>query len=331
VNRTAPPSLRTYSHLAARKRVPSDYDIVTSRLLYYLERGFEIDVPVAPWYRRHQQESGLRLGDWERFVDPRETTYTSYTALQADREQHLDALMRSIERTDHDRHLPAEWRALLDQVLPPLRYVWHGFQMMAAYVGQMAPSGRLTLVAMFQGADEMRRIHRIAHRLGQLRHSHPGFAGSALSHWQEAPIWQPLRRVLELCLTRYDWGEAFVALCLCLKPLIDQLMVSELSTLARARQDFFLAEILLSLDEDCRWHRAWAGTLVHLVVEESSDNALVIWDWVQIWLPQVREAGRALASFWGPQGEATLARVDAAVMGWLKDLGSTPSAEAGAG
>ena len=320
MKREAPPLLRTYSHLAHQRKVPSEYEIVSSRLLYYVERGFEIDVPLAPWYQRHQRESGLRCRDWERFSDPRETTYTTYTTVQSDRERHLDALMTSIEETDHDRQLPAEWRELLDRLLPPLRYVWHGFQMMAAYIGQMAPAGRLTLVAMFQAADEMRRVHRIAHRLGQLRQTYPGFTGSALSHWQESPVWQPLRRTLERGLICYDWGESFAALCLCLKPMVDQLMVSELSRLARARPDFFLAEILLSLDEDCRWHRAWAGALVQLLVAEPGTNAPTLWGWMQTWLPQTREATRALASFWGTEAEAALSRVDAAATQWLREL-----------
>jgi toluene monooxygenase system protein E len=321
VNRDTPPPLRTYSHLAHRRKVPSEYDIVTTGLLYYVERGFEIDVPVGPFYKRYQREAGLRCGDWERFADPRQTTYTAYTALQADRERHLDALMSSIESTGHDHQLPQAWRELLDRLLPPLRYLWHGFQMMAAYIGQMAPSGRLTLVAMFQAADEMRRIHRIAHRLGQLRHSHPGFAAGALADWQDALVWQPARRALERGLVRYDWGESFTALCLCYKPLLDQLVVDELSALARARQDFFLGEIFASLAEDCRWHREWAAAFVRLVLAEPGDNRATLEGWVRTWLPPAREATRALAGFWGGEADATAARVEAAALAWLGELG----------
>jgi toluene monooxygenase system protein E len=320
VNRTAPPLLRTYSHLAHRRKVPSEYDIVSSRLLHHVERGFEIDVPLAPFYQRYQRDGGLQCRDWEAFADPRETTYTSYTALQSDRERHLDALMGSIESTGHDRQLDPEWRALLQALLPPVRYAWHGFQMMAAYVGQMAPAGRLTLVAMFQAADEMRRIHRFAHRLGQLRHSYPGFVDAALGDWQEAPVWQPLRRTLEQGLVRYDWGESFVCLCLCCKPLLDGLLVGELGRLARARQDFFLAEILASLEQDCLWQREWAAALVQMLVAEPGNNAATLRGWVQAWLPPAREATRALASFWGAEAGAVLERVEASALKWLGDL-----------
>ena len=61
MNRTAPPPLRTYSHLAHRRKVPSEYDIVSSRLLYHVERGFEIDVPLAPFYQRYQRDGGPAL------------------------------------------------------------------------------------------------------------------------------------------------------------------------------------------------------------------------------------------------------------------------------
>jgi toluene monooxygenase system protein E len=320
VNRPAPPPLRTYSHLADKRKVPSDYEIVSSRLLYYVERGFEIDVPVDPWYQRHQRGSRLRCQDWEAFADPRETTYSSYTILQSDRERHLDTLMRSIEATDHDRKLDPDWRQLLDRLLPPLRYLWHGLQMLAAYVGQMAPSGRITLVAMFQSADEMRRIHRLAHRLGQLRHIHPGFAAAALDHWQEEARWQPARRVLERALVAYDWGESFAALCLCTKPLLDRLLITELQALARARQDFFLAEILASLDEDCRWQRDWTAALVDRLLNDPASNRDALLDWVSTWWQPAREAARALAGFWGPEAESTLARVEADASAYLRGL-----------
>ena len=49
-------------------------------------KRFELDVPLKAWYRRYQQESPLVCTSWEKFRDPRETTYTKYTDLQRGKE-----------------------------------------------------------------------------------------------------------------------------------------------------------------------------------------------------------------------------------------------------
>ena len=215
---------------------------------------------------------------------------------------------------------------MIGDVLPPMRYVWHGFQMIAAYVGQMAPAGRITLVALFQAADEMRRVHRIAHRMGQLRQSQLSFGVAAMEQWQELAAWQPLRRVLEEALVAYDWGEAFTALCLCIKPLIDDLLLGQFAGISRQRGDFFLGEILASFAEDARWHRTWAGALVTLLLDGPEDvaqgNRAALTTWLARWLPGAQAAVRATAGLLGPDGPAAAARSEQASLSWLKTLHS---------
>src|SRR5262249_40060385 len=147
-----------YSRLARGRRMPNAYELVTTDLLYYPSRGFEVATPLAAWYAKHQSGSPLVATDWEQFVDPRQTTYSKYTELSQAREAYVDTILQSIEDTAYDRGLSPEWRATLDAALGPLRFALHGFQMIAAYVGQMAPSGRITVAAAFQAADEVRRI-----------------------------------------------------------------------------------------------------------------------------------------------------------------------------
>src|SRR4051812_43627663 len=86
---------KTYWHLRDAGRLPSEYELVTSRLLYYVGRGFEVDVPLAQWYRQYQQDSPFSCSDWELFGDPRQTTYARYTSLQHDREVFVDGLLQS--------------------------------------------------------------------------------------------------------------------------------------------------------------------------------------------------------------------------------------------
>ena len=38
---------KTYWHLAGARRMPTDYEIATSKLHYYVGRGFEVEVPLV--------------------------------------------------------------------------------------------------------------------------------------------------------------------------------------------------------------------------------------------------------------------------------------------
>ena len=75
---------------------------------------------------------------------------------------------------------------------------------------------------------------------------------------EEDPRWQPLRQYVERLLVTYDWGEAFVALNLVLKPMIDDLFLKRTSDLALGQDDHLLGQILYSLGEDSDWHRRWS-------------------------------------------------------------------------
>jgi toluene monooxygenase system protein E len=189
---------KTYSHLASARRMPTEYEIGTTKLLYYVGRGFEIDAPLGPWYQAHQSGSPLAAPDWDEFVDPRQTTYTSYVALQKDKEAHVQAVHRGIEDRESDRSLEGPWLAALERAWSPWRFAGHGLQMIAAYVGQLAPSGRITVACAFQAADEMRRVQAIAYRTAQLRLVYPTFGDGSRDLWQRDEAWQPTRRLVSL-------------------------------------------------------------------------------------------------------------------------------------
>jgi hypothetical protein len=290
-------ALKTYSRLARGRRMPNEYELVTTDLLYYPRRGFEVATPLAAWYAKHQSGSPLVAADWERFSDPRQTTYSKYTELSQARESYVDTILQSIEDNSYDRGLSSEWRATLDAALGPLRFALHGFQMIAAYIGQMAPSGRITVAAAFQAADEVRRIQRIAYRMAQLRLVDGTFGSGAREAWQRRPAWQPLREAVERCLVTYDWGEALVALNVCIKPAIDDLFMVGLSQRARRLGDFLLGQIFASLDEDCRWHREWTNALLETAILADEKNRAVIAEWTRKWRFLAERSAQALAEF----------------------------------
>jgi toluene monooxygenase system protein E len=296
------PQQKTYWHLLQQKRLPSEYEIVTSKLLCYTGEGFtgkrfELDVPLKDWYRRYQEESPLACSSWETFRDPRETTYTKYTSLQRKKEVFVDGILDEIELTGYDAHLRPAWLHIFPRVVAPFRYPGHGFQMIASYIGQMAPCGRIIITAALQAADEMRRVQRIAYRMRQLQHLYPGFAEDSGSLWQTDSMWQPLREVVEKLLVTYDWAESFVGLNLVLKPLIDELFMNYLSDLAVSEDDYLLGQIFYSLNEDCQWHRQWSESLVRMAIEDNARNRNTIQGWINQWHPLADRAAHTFALF----------------------------------
>lgn len=314
---------RTYWHLGDLGRKPTEYDIATSRLLYYPERGFEVNVPFSAWYQRHVTGSPFLANDWEAFRDPRETTYTKYTEIQKTSETFVDQLLESAERTGSDARLDAAWVRLLDRVISPLRYPIHGLQMAAAYAGHLAPSGRVVIACLCQAADEVRRIQRCAYRMRQLQERDPGFGKNAREAWEGAACWQPLRRAVEQLLVTYDWGESLTALNLCLKPAFDALFMARLAQLARASGDELLAQVLGALEEDCRWQREWTVALVRMAIEQRPENRDVLGAWMVKWDPLTVSALQALAPLFAETSAAfEFAEVVSSVQASLREYRS---------
>jgi toluene monooxygenase system protein E len=175
--------------------------------------------------------------------------------------------------------------------------------MLAAYVGQMAPAGRVVITSLFQAADEMRRTQAFAYRTRFLERSVPGFGRGAKAAWQTAPEWQALRRTLETMLVTYDFGEAFVALAFALKPRFDRFLERALGGAARQHDDPLLEKLVFSLAEDSAWHRSWSYELLRHVVQDDADLRRTVEGWLSRWEPRVEESLAALDVLLPPEPE----------------------------
>src|SRR6266704_5697323 len=194
----------------------------------------------------------------------------------------ISAALASATTAPGERWLAsARWTSFA--IPKPFRYPGHALMMIAAYVAQMAPGGRIVVAAMFQAGVEARRVERLAYRVRQVQLAFPGFANDSKSLWENDPHWQPLRQFVERLLVTYDWGEAFVALNLVLKPMIDDLFLKRTSDLALGHDDHLLGQIFYSLNEDCQWHRQWTQALVQMAVEDTPANRQVIQSWFDKW------------------------------------------------
>ena len=279
---------RTYLPLEELRRKPTDYDVTTTGLLYYPARGFEVDTPVWRHYVEYQRGGMLRSTHWEAFEDPAHFTYSAYIAERRDQEAFLDRLL---ERPALP--VPRELEPLLG-LLSALRFPLHGLQMVAAYVGALAPSGRISVAAALQAADQLRAIQRLCQWLA--RSSKPASLLDAAGReiWQQSPAFQPLRQVVEELLVTYDWGEALIVLGGIIKPIFDRLWFEHLAGVAERHQDEVLEKILSSLADDARWHQAWFVSFAQVASSGEPANARAIRQSIQQHRPRVAAAVQAL-------------------------------------
>lgn len=293
---------RTWSMFGDVKRKPSPYEVVTGKFHYHFRRDpapFELspDDPINEWYLQHREGSPLQVEDWEEFRDPYKLTYKDYISTQNDREIYVDALIDQYEAADAAGRLNPAWVSTLEKFFVPLRFPLHVLQMTGLYISQMAPSAYISNCVKFQATDDLRRVQRIAYWTKVLANAH----GESLAHtdtarrpWESAPEWQPLRQVLEEMLIAYDWGEAFTALNLAVKPMLDALLNVEFAALAEANGDQFLAQLFIEFGNDSRRSQDWTQALVHYAVERDPNLSGVFVGWLERWQPAAQAAVDAL-------------------------------------
>ena len=285
---------KTFPHFQSLKRMPTEYEVVSTRLTYNTQ-GFDVNTPVVEWYGKYRDGSRLVCKDWDRFSDPRQTIYRRYNEIQQRQETYVDVVLERIDEDDFDATLSERWLDVLRLMLGPYRFPVHGLQMIAAYVAHLAPSSRITNCAAFQAADEMRLVQRLAYRVTQLRKKRGKFGEADRNTWEEHPVWQPLRSCLEKMLVTWDWAEALVALNLVLKPHLDHLYLHEFAELAAANGDPRLGELLYSFGQDAEWHRSWSRALIAAAFAENSQNRAVVGRWIDKWRPMAEDAVNGFA------------------------------------
>ncbi|WP_236147712.1 aromatic/alkene monooxygenase hydroxylase subunit beta [Mycolicibacterium sp. CH28] len=310
------------------RRKPTEYEVVTGAFHYHFNRKpapFDLDPhsPINQWYLKYREGSPLQAPDWEGFRDPAALNYRRYIALQHEREVYAEGVVDHYETLDHDEKLDPAWVAVLERLYVPARFALHVLQISGLYVGQLGPSAYITNAAFFQAADELRALQWIAYRAKSLSLTH----GSQLANteatrriWETDEAWQPARKVLERLLLAYDWGEAFTALNLVVKPTLDALFKEVFVDLATAHSDGLTAALLQESRVDTTRSQAWSAELARYAIARNADNREVIEAWVAGWQPLAEAAVSGLATAFGGASQrldvdAVLHRVQTSVAG----------------
>ena len=152
--------LKTYSVFANQNRFPNEYEITTMHALYYPQLGFSIKNDIQAWYDKYQSNSPFQCDDWNQFSDPAQYTYFKYISEKIEKTYLLEGLFEMSRTTRYYGELSSDWIKKLQLLYAPQIYPAHGMQMVASYIGQMAPSSRIVIASSFQGANEISQVSR---------------------------------------------------------------------------------------------------------------------------------------------------------------------------
>jgi toluene monooxygenase system protein E len=284
--------LKTWSHLANRRRRPTEYETVSTNLLWTTnnpDAPFTMGegIPMTKWYKKYRNGSPLKAADWDGFRDPDQLIYRNYTLIQDGQEAFVDGLIEDHSRNEHDVSLPDSWTQLLGRLYTPARYLMHAVQMSSNYLVAMSPASAVSNCFMFQAGDHLRWLSRVAYRTAELNIAKPdqGFANAERSHWEQSPEWQGYRELTEKTLIAWDWGEQFTALNLVLKPAIDAALIGALGQSARRNGDTLTGLLLDAQLIDSERTRRWTVALVKYAVDSDASNAIVLEGWFNKWNP----------------------------------------------
>lgn len=311
--------LKTWSYLSKQRRRPSEYEIVSAGLHFTTnnpECPWEQDpnVFMNQWYRKNREGCPLSHLHWDGFRDPDELVYRTYNIIQDGQENYIDGLMKEFDDLEHDQGLEPEWVENLAQLYTPQRYLMHGLQMASSYIAQIVPASTITNCATFQAADSLRWLSHIAYRTKQLElvWSDFGFTHGERAVWEKAPHWQGFRELLERALVTYDWGEAFTAVNLVLKPAVDEACLRQLGHAARRNGDTLLGFLVDAQLIDSERSKRWSGALAQYALQNEA-NQDVIDEWLGKWVPL---ADQAIDAFCAKLPDSPSAADDAKRDGW---------------
>lgn len=282
--------LKTWSHLAERRRRPTEYETVSTNLLWSTgdkEAPWTLgqDIAMTKWYKKYRNNSAFKSTNWDGFRDPDQLIYRNYTLIQDGQEAFVDGLIEDHSRNEHDPSMPDGWTEVLARAYTPSRYLMHSVQMASNYLVAMSPASAIANCFMFQAGDHLRWLSRVAYRTAELNLAKPsqGFAQNERKHWETAPEWQGFRELIEKVLIAWDWGEQFVALNLVVKPAVDAAFIGALGQAARRNGDTLTALILDAQFIDSERCRRFSTALLKFAIESDPSNNAVVKGWIEKW------------------------------------------------
>ena len=298
---------RSYNYFEPRKRRATVYEDVTVDVqpdpARHLSQGWVY--AFANGDSGYPQEwTALKSSNWHLFLDPNEewekTIYVNNANVVRQISQNIEH-----GRTAHVfQAMHPAWVKVLERHVFAWAHAEHGLGMHVYTPAQRDAPTNMINNAMAVGALHKLRFAQdlILYNL-TLSEEIEGFDGSIHKQtWQEDPIWQPTRELVEGLTGIRDWGEALFATTVVFEPLIGELFRSGFVMQAAAPQgDFVTPTIMGAGESDAAREQRGARALFLMLADDeahSAENKATMQAWLDEWTPRAVAAARQLQPIW---------------------------------
>jgi len=156
--------------------------------------------------------TALRLADPYAFADPRGFYYTPYVTSRAALHDEFGKTLGYLEERELLAKLPQPWRALLGDVVIPLRHYESGAQLVSVAGARFAYGTSLEQCCTFAAFDRIGNAQLLS-RVGIALSQGTGDALTAAKRaWLDGAHLQPLRRLTEQIMVTDDWAAGLLAI-----------------------------------------------------------------------------------------------------------------------
>jgi propane 2-monooxygenase small subunit len=303
---------RNYNYFTPRKRRATVYEDVTVDVQpdpeRHLTQGWVYEF--ANGIGGYPQEwTALKSSNWHEFLDPNEeweqTIYRNNANVVRQIQQNIDQAKAAGSFASFD---PA-WAKLLERHVFAWAHAEHGLGMHVYTPAQRDAPTNMINNAMAVGAAHKLRFAQdlILYNL-TLTDEIDGFDGALhRKTWQEDPIWQPTRELIERLTATRDWAEQWFVTATVVEPLVGELFRSGfVMQVAALHGDFVTPTIMGAGESDAAREQKGARALYRMLVDDSAhggENRERLSGWLASWTPAAVAAARQLQPIWSQLSE----------------------------
>lgn len=296
---------RDFNYIKPRKRRLSEYEAVSCYTQpdpnVFDRQGWYLLTAEgrAAW---RPESTHLQHPHWFAFRDPSGLWQRYYVKLQAEQERAIERFVEDAVAANTLREFDPVWlREILGVHYRTWSYFEYGLFRVFSRAQRETLSDTLGNALCFEAVDRIRHAQGTVLYLMELEENIEGFRDEGCKdHWLDDPVYQPLRRLVELLMATEDWAEIACAVNLVVDPITTEIGVSRLvRARGPAHGDPVTPMIISGTERDRRRNRAWTEELVRMTtaadLPAAEHNRAVLRSWIERWTPVAIAAAESLA------------------------------------